>query len=95
MCKVSARYFQIRRYSFVSRFNRFCSFAHEREPGAERELGSGRQGRHGDDAEQDRARGTALPALLRGARRHGMLNRRSVLHLFFKQRCLSVTRNFV
>jgi hypothetical protein len=48
-----------------------CSPAHQRQSGSQRELGSGRQGRHGDDAEQDRTRGAALQALLRGPRRHG------------------------
>jgi hypothetical protein len=47
-----------------------CSPAHQRQSGSQRELGSGRQGRHGDDAEQDRTRGAALQALLRGPRRH-------------------------
>ncbi len=45
--------------------------AHVRVAGHQRELGPRREGRHGDDAQQDRPGGHALQALLRGAGRHG------------------------
>ena len=38
--------------------------AHVRQPRHQRELGPGREGRHGDDAQQNSAGGHALQALL-------------------------------
>ena len=45
--------------------------AHLGQPRHQRELGPGRAGRHGDDAQQDRPGGHALQTLMRGTRRHG------------------------
>ena len=47
--------------------------SHERLPGHQRELGPGREGRHGDDAQQNRTRRSSIQTLLRGTGRYGEL----------------------
>ena len=52
---------------------------HERLPGHQRELGPGREGRHGDYAQQNRTRRSSIQTLLRGTGRHGELASSSVI----------------
>ena len=54
--------------------------AHQRQPHHQRELGPGREGRHGDDAQQNRTRRSSIQTLLRGTGRYGELaSSRSVI----------------
>ena len=46
----------------------YPTLAHLRVPRHQRELGPGREGRHGDDAQSDRPGGRAVQALVRGSR---------------------------
>lgn len=74
------------------------SNAHIGEPCAQRELGPRRQRRHGDDAQQNRARGPALPPLVRGTRRYGeafiftVIKHLKVIHV--SQKCICQTCTF-
>ena len=71
-------------------FDAYSAPPHQRLPRHQRELGPGREGRHGDDAQQNCSRRSSIQTFLRRTRRHGMtklasfcktLNTRVIIYL--------------